>query len=181
MQILENQIIKLRPLEPEDIETLYRWENDPSIWRLSNTITPFSKDILSKFIKSAHLDIYQNKQFRFMIESIKEPGKVVGTIDLFEFDPHHSRIGVGILIKEEKDRQKGYAKNAIQVLLKYCFEILMVHQVFCNISAANEVSLNLFKNLGFEVSGNKKEWIKTPAGYLDEWILQFINPSHSTH
>src|SRR5512145_129569 len=54
--------ILLRAVEPYDIDVLYRWENDTEIWRVSNTITPFSKFILEKYIESAHLDIYQAKQ-----------------------------------------------------------------------------------------------------------------------
>lgn len=35
--------IRLRALEPEDLELLYSWENNLSYWVISNTITPFSK------------------------------------------------------------------------------------------------------------------------------------------
>jgi len=39
--------ITLRPLEPEDIELLYAWENDMELWEMSNTKTPFSRYILA--------------------------------------------------------------------------------------------------------------------------------------
>ena len=102
MEILENDIIKIRPLEPSDVDLLYKWENDPEIWKISHTITPFSKHIIKKFIENSQFDIYETKQYRFMID-LKNDNKVItiGTIDLFDFDPYHSRVGVGILIKEE--------------------------------------------------------------------------------
>ena len=41
MQILENNTIRLRALEPTDLQLLYKWENDSSIWEVSHTIKPF--------------------------------------------------------------------------------------------------------------------------------------------
>ncbi len=60
--------IVLRAPEPGDLNLLYKWENDPGIWQVSNTITPFSKYILEKYIETAHMDIYQVKQLRLMID-----------------------------------------------------------------------------------------------------------------
>ena len=171
--------ISLRAPEPADVELLYRWENDPEIWHVSNTITPFSKFILEKYIENAHLDIYQVKQLRLMID-VKGRGKAkprtVGTIDLFDFDPYHNRAGIGILIGEKTDRKKGYATLALVRFIDYCFNTLQLHQLYCNITKGNSVSLRLFKKTGFTVSGKKIDWIKTPGKYVEEWFLQLINP-----
>ena len=44
--ILETDSVRLRALEPEDIDVLYKWENDTRIWKMSNTVAPFSKYVL---------------------------------------------------------------------------------------------------------------------------------------
>jgi len=176
----EKYKIELRALEPSDIDVLYRWENDAEIWHVSNTYTPYSKYILEKYIENSHLDIYQTRQLRLMIDlRNNESGEVrtLGTIDLFEFDPYHNRAGVGILIGEKAERQKGYAEMALRSFIDYCFNTLQLHQVYCNISTDNLSSLRLFKKCGFSVSGKKMEWIRTPAFYRDEFMLQLINPS----
>jgi diamine N-acetyltransferase len=171
--------IVLRAPEPSDLEVLYRWENDPEIWHVSNTIAPFSKYLLEKYIENAHLDIYQVKQLRLMID-VKGDGnkksRPVGTIDLFDFDPYHNRAGVGILIGDKSDRQKGYATLALKKFIDYCFNTLQLHQLYCNITQGNTESLKLFKKCGFTVAGRKVDWIKTPGKYLEEFFLQFINP-----
>jgi diamine N-acetyltransferase len=171
--------IVLRAPEPSDIDVLYRWENDTEIWHISNTYTPFSKYILEKYIETAHLDIYQVKQLRLMID-IRENGTqqlhTVGAIDLFDFDPYHNRAGVGILIGEKSDRKKGYATAALEKFISYSFNTLHLHQLYCNITLGNEESLRLFKKFGFKVSGKKADWIKQPGGYIEEYMLQLINP-----
>jgi diamine N-acetyltransferase len=172
--------IVLRAPEPVDVDVLYRWENDPEIWHVSNTLTPFSKYILEKYIENAHLDIYQVKQLRLMIDVLDKGTRLsrpIGTIDLFDFDPYHNRAGVGILIGEKSDRKKGYATQALEKFISYCFQTLQLHQLYCNISQGNTESLKLFRKSGFLISGRKTDWIKTPGRYIDELMLQLINPA----
>jgi diamine N-acetyltransferase len=180
MAKISNTEVTLRALEPGDVELLYLWENDPEIWHVSNTYTPYSKYILEKYIENSHLDIYQVKQLRLMIDigngDIQEH-RPIGTIDLFDFEPYHNRAGVGILIGDKSDRKKGYASQAMLKFLDYSFRTLQLHQLYCNITAGNADSLKLFKKCGFTVTGKKIEWVKTPGKYLDEYLLQMINPN----
>ncbi len=176
MNILTNSSIQLRAPEPSDIDLLYIWENDTDIWQLSNTLTPFSKQTMKDFVESINIDIYQSKQQRFMIDSIDKSGKklTIGTIDLFDFDPFNNRAGIGILI-DKKSRNKGYASNALKILIDYSFNILQLHQLYCNINIDNKTSISLFENHGFLLSGKKKEWGKTLSGWKDELFFQLIN------
>jgi diamine N-acetyltransferase len=165
--------ITLRALEPEDLELLYEWENNDSYWVISNTVTPFSKFTLKRYLKHSHKNIYETGQLRLMIELIEEK-KTIGAIDLFDFDPFHKRAGIGILIADETQRRKGYASMALKCLIQYCFTTLQLHQLYCNILANNTESMDLFEKLGFVRIGMKKEWVQTADGYLDEYMFQLI-------
>ena len=175
MITLENNSIKLRALEPTDIDTLYDWENNQEIWQVSNTIVPFSKYILAKYINNSHLDIYQTKQLRLIIEK-KEDDEfcTVGMIDIFDFDPFHNRAGLGIFINKKFQKQ-GIASSALELIIAYCFNTIGLHQLFCNITTDNTSSLKLFEKNRFEIIGIKKDWIKTSTGWKDEYLLQLIS------
>jgi len=164
--------IKLRPLEPEDLELLYQWENDSRLWPVSNTLAPFSRFILKQYIEESHRDIYETRQLRLVITD--ENDAPVGAIDLFDFDPFHQRAGVGILIYAETDRQKGYAADALGLMCHYARETLGLHQLYANIGANNPGSVRLFEKSGFRPAGTKKDWLKTVDGYLDEYLYQKI-------
>jgi len=166
--------INLRALEPEDLELLYAWENNESYWIISNTVVPFSKYILKRYLEDSHRNIYETGQLRLMIDHIPDK-KTVGTIDLFDFDPFHKRAGVGILIAYEEYRRKGLASMSLKCLTDYCFNTLQLHQLFCNVLANNAESMDLFKKQGFVQSGIKRDWVKTADGYLDEYIFQMVN------
>jgi len=173
---VEKGIISLRAIEPADLEILYLWENDRNVWRVSNTIVPFSRYVLQKYIENSHLDIYQTKQLRMMIDITDKNNEVltIGSIDLFDFDPYHLRAGIGILIGDYENRNRGYAKMALSEIIKYSFNILQLHQLFANITVDNEPSKHLFESQGFMICGIKKDWIKTPEGYIDEATYQLI-------
>jgi diamine N-acetyltransferase len=177
---LAGKKIILRAVEPSDIDLIYTWENDPDNWFVSNTRTPYSREIIKKYIESSGQDIYEQKQLRLMIlardHNKSGQEQPIGTIDLFDFDPFNLRAGVGILIGKKEYRAKGYASDALDVLAGYCFNTLGLHQLYCNIAVNNESSIKLFMKAGFMVSGTKKEWLRSGKQWIDEIILQKIEP-----
>lgn len=178
--MLSGENIFLRAIEPGDIDVLYKWENDSKVWHVSNTITPFSRHLLEQYVNSIQ-DIFSEKQLRLMIDlpinsnNPEEGRRAIGAVDLFDFDPHHQRAGVGILIAEKGDRGKGHASEAIGLLINYAFQILSLHQLYCNIPVNNTVSLKLFQNHNFQVIGKKREWIRNGNNWEDEYLLQLIS------
>lgn len=169
--MLVGENIKLRALEPEDLDIFYQWENDSSIWKLSQTYTPFSKHILSRYLENAHQDIFTAKQLRLMIE---KDGIAIGTIELFDFEPIHMRAGLGIWIVNESDRRQGYAKEALSLIIEYAFFKLQLNQLYCNIASSNQPSINLFSSLDFMLIGVKKKWNKSPNAWEDELMFQLL-------
>jgi len=169
---LSNNKITLRAPELQDIDSLYKWENDESIWYLSNTNLPFSRFDLEQFILNSNHDVFVEKQYRFMIEK-NDSRELIGCVDLFEFDPKNKRVGVGILI-DEKYRNQGFASVALDILIQYVFEQLDVHQIFCNILSSNAESLILFKRKQFSIIGVKRDWVFSVGKYHDEVLLQLI-------
>jgi diamine N-acetyltransferase len=174
---LTGDLIVLRALEPEDLDFLYRLENDSSIWEVSNTNTPYSRYILKQYLENSHRDIYDVKQLRLMICD-KKSNNAIGCIDLYDFDPKHHRVGVGIIIFSKKDRNKGYATQALKLTCSYAFDHLDVHQVFASISEDNEPSLLMFKKEGFERTGIKKDWMFSSGSYKNVYLYQLIRDVH---
>lgn len=168
----------LRAPEPADIDLLYKWENDQRVWHLGNTLSPYSRFEIEQFVLNSSHDIYASKQLRFMIDWHSYSGGTltVGSVDLFDFDPHHRRAGIGILISEGY-RKQGFATEALELLTEYCFTTLSLHQVFCNIESSNQDSIRLFTRLGFKSCGLRKQWLLRDNAWTDELMLQLINPT----
>ena len=174
MITLKGENIYLRALEPEDLEFVYVIENDETIWEVSNTQTPYSKFLIRQYLENAHQDIYEAKQLRLAI-CLNNSDIAVGLIDLFDFDPKNSRVGIGILIQYSENRSKGIGKEALGLLINYAFQQLQMHQLFANIDSDNKQSLQLFSTFGFQEVGLKKQWNRINNVYKDEYMFQLIN------
>jgi diamine N-acetyltransferase len=173
MVTLQGATIFLRALEPEDLEFVYAIENDESMWEVSNTQTPYSRFLIRQYLENAHQDIYEAKQLRLAICK-KESGDAIGLIDLFDFDPKNRRAGVGILIQNEADRNRGIGKQALSLVISYGFEQLQLHQLYANISVENKASIALFTTFDFEKIGVKKDWNFINNSYQDEGLYQLL-------
>lgn len=171
--LLEGKHIKLRALEPEDLAFLFTIENNTDFWEVSHTQAPFSKFLLKQYLENAHLDIYEAKQLRLMIEE-SATRKPVGMIDLFDFNPQHNRAGIGIILSSEFQKL-GYASDAMKTLIDYCFTQLGLHQLYANITPDNKASIALFAKCGFMKSGEKKDWIFANGNYKNELTYQLIH------
>ncbi|WP_243472376.1 GNAT family N-acetyltransferase [Winogradskyella sp. MH6] len=173
MVSLKGKHIYLRALEPEDLDFVYEIENDTSLWALSDTQTPYSRFLIKQYLENAQQDIFEAKQLRLAICTLE--GVAVGLIDVFDFDIKNKRAGIGILIKDEVNRYKGFGKEALDLLVTYCFKTLHLHQVYANISETNSASLNLFENNGFKKIGLKRDWSFDGQQFSNEYMLQRIN------
>ena len=162
--------LKLRALEPNDLEMVYDIENDKSLWVYSNTTSPFSRHTLKKFIENSHLDIIEHKQLRLVITDDEQS---YGFIDLYDYDFINRRVGVGIIIFK-KYRSRGIGLSSLQLTENYLLEHVPIHQVYANISSKNKESISLFEKSGFVNIGLKKDWIFYNNKFNDELLFQKI-------
>ncbi|HLV92700.1 MAG TPA: GNAT family N-acetyltransferase [Aequorivita sp.] len=173
MITLKGETILLRALEPTDLDYIFEVENEESLWEVGSTITPFSRFILKEYIDNSYRDIYDVKQLRLVI--CKNDNHLpVGLIDLYDFDQRNLKVGVGIVIFPDKEKQKGYAFEALNLVTKYAFERLNVHQVFAGITEDNVGSIRLFEKAGFVRNGIKKDWTFSRGVFKDEYFYQLI-------
>ena len=174
--LLENETILLRAVEPEDLEKLYRWENNPELWDVGNTRNPYSKFALKQYILQCSVDIYESKQLRLMMVS-KASGAVVGTVDLFDFELHHSRIALGLYV-DPTFQGKGFAKSALRLIEEYVFSYLKINQLYMHISVNNIASMRMFEQEQYEKNGILKQWIKSRDGFEDIALFQRFSDSY---
>ncbi|WP_461532016.1 GNAT family N-acetyltransferase [Sinomicrobium sp.] len=172
MVTLSGEKIFLRALEPEDLDFLYRLENDEAIWEVSETQTPYSRYLLKQYLENSHKDIHEIKQLRLAISDYSL--HLLGFIDLFDFSPKNRRAGVGIVVLEKERRNKGIGAEALRLLSEYAFTHLGVHQLYANITADNTASIKLFSRQGFERVGVKKDWIFSEGKFKDEILYQKV-------
>jgi len=166
---LHSSNIKLRALEPSDLDLLFDWENREDIAKASNLRTPYSRDSLKRYLDHSTEDVWKVGQLRFMIQDEIGP---IGTVELFDLEAVHSKAGIGIMIVDNDKRRNGFATEALSLFCDYCFDTLGIHQLYCNILASNLASHKLFEKAGFHRTGVHKDWIRSERDFEDSWFYQ---------
>ena len=167
----QNPEVRLRAMEPEDLDLLYRIENDVKLWHVSTTNVPYSRFTLHEYIANSTGDIYVDRQVRLMIEN--ESKEVVGIIDIVNFDAANRKAELGLII-EEPFRQSGYAMSALRKISVYAVNILHLRQLYATIDVDNEPCVSLFRRLGCVESARLKDWLFDGVNYHDAIMMQLL-------
>ena len=171
-QLMKNDTIELRPLEPTDLDTLYNWENDSALWVVSDTVAPYSRAALWQYLENYTGDIFAQRQLRLMI-TLASDGTPVGTIDFLNFDPLNNRAELGLFIAAEH-RGQGLGRQALELLTAYAREHLGLRQLYVFIAIDNTVCLKMFEDYGYRRVGVIQSWVKRGSTYRDVALLQMV-------
>ena len=167
--LLRGKTVYLRAIEPEDLDLFYEVENDTTLWECSATNIPYSRFALKNFIASATNDIYTDKQMRLVVcrNSDDIP---VAIADLMNFDPHHLRAEVGIMVLAPY-RNCGIATETLSMLDIYARHTLLIHTLYAIAAEGNVASQKLFEKAGYTCVATLPDWLATERGYLNAMLF----------
>lgn len=172
MNYWEGQLIRLRGIEPEDYEFFYNWNLDTNTQKnLAWIWFPQSKQAVMEWAKQECLKKGVNDEYFFVIETLdQQPVGSINTNQVNKIDGTF-RYGIGII---PAARKKGYAQEAIQLLLNYYFNELRYHKVNAGVYAFNESSIALHHKLGFALEGKLREHVFTKGQYWDMLLFGML-------
>ena len=143
---IEGEKIILRSVDSSDIDTILLWENSSAEPLYGVYEEQFSREDVEQFIENQQrYSLAENEQLRLMICS--HEGERLGCVDLSEYDGKNAFVS--ILIYDLDNRCKGFAENALQLMIDYAASLGM-QALYANIFPENLPSISLFKKVGFE-------------------------------
>lgn len=166
-----NPIVHLRAIEPEDLDLLYRIENDKKLWNVGTSNVPYSRYTLHDYVANASDDIYVDRQVRMMVEN--KTGQIVGIVDVVDFDPGNRRAEVGLIVMEQY-RHQGYASSILCQIADYALKVLHLHQLYAFVDVKNKASLCLFRKMGYQESALIRDWLYDGTEYDDARLMQLV-------
>ncbi len=156
--LLESERLTYKPLSLQHLSSEYvNWLNDPETNKFIINARDYTIDKLKVFL----LDV-EAREMLFWGIHLKSNGKHIGNIKIDPVSQKHGLCEYGIFIGDKNEWSKGYAKEASQRVIKYCFE-----------------ELNLRKmTLGFEIEGVYKKHELHEGRYLDTLRMALFNSNH---
>lgn len=125
--LFSSEQVRLRALEPEDLDFLYLWENDAELRESGNTLVPIGRNRLKEYIEKSSEGLMELGMMRLVI-CLSDDDKPIGAIDLYEYDAFHRRVAVGLFVIPEY-RRLGIAVESLRKISHYVLDYLRLHQI----------------------------------------------------
>jgi RimJ/RimL family protein N-acetyltransferase len=165
MNFWQGEKIRLRAIEPSDVEHFIRWNLDSERARhLDFVWPPQSKASVQAWAEEQSRRKLEGDMFHWIIENSDDVP--VGSISTHDCSPRYGTFSYGIDIAPGHQR-KGYARAAIHLILKYYFEELRYQKVTVPVHSDNEPSVRLHKALGFQHEGTQRRMMYTHGRFVD--------------
>ncbi|TCZ78417.1 N-acetyltransferase [Paenibacillus albiflavus] len=160
--------VRLRAILPTDWDKFHNNDYDSDSARLCDVIHfPRSEDGTKAWAEHQASKGPNGDENMLAIETLD--GVLVGSISTSKCDTRNGTFTYGVAIFREYWR-KGYASEAIMILLRYYFEELRYQKVTAHVYAFNDNSLALHERLGFVQEGRLRNMIFTRGQYFDEYL-----------
>lgn len=159
MKFLENDILKLRAVEPDDATAMWEIESDSTQWLDNGMSAPYSRHNLREYSETYDADPIRAGQLRLIVELKGENNPIIGIADLYDISPIGRTAFVGIYIKEEY-RCKGYGRTSLLLLEQYSSRLLNLRILGAKVSDNNKSSLQMFESICYQKCGILKDWLQ---------------------
>ena len=162
--------IRLRPMRSDDWELRHQESTDSEGFRLMNyTIElPKSPEMDQEWVERGIDFKEEDARLMFAIESLS--GQLVGGINLGGKDQKNGTFGFGLRVYRPY-RRKGYAEDAVRIILRYAFHELRFQKCNSSCVETNKASIALHQKLGFKEEGIRRRTIYTNGKYYDQILF----------
>ena len=175
-KFLEGKNIYLSPLSKEDdVGDYTQWLNDQetTFWMYCGKF-PSSAQALRKYID----DYNKCKDGILLGIFARKTAAHIGNITLHKIDSKNRCAEIGILIGDKKSRGKGYATQALKLVVEHAFYKLNLRRLFANIVENNKASIKIFEKTGFKKEGTLREHFYNGDKYYDCYFYGLLKDEY---
>jgi len=170
LNIWEGEKVRLRAIVPDDWMKFHNNDQDSEGARSSDAIYFPRSEAGTKLWAEQQASKGANGD-HIMLETFD--GELVGSINSHSCDARNGTFKYGVAVFREYWR-KGYASDAVNILLRYYFNELRYVKVTAHVYAFNESSIRLQESLGFKQEGKIRNMIFTNGQHHDEYIYGLL-------
>lgn len=144
--------IRFRAPERKDIPTFTSWFNDPEVRHGLTVYLPMSLASEEKWFENM-LSRPQEEQPLVIETKNGDEWVTIGNLGLASIDKIARATEFGIVIGNKEYWNQGYGTEALQLLLKHCFETLNLNRVMLRVYQDNPRAIRVYEKVGFKHEG----------------------------
>ncbi|RLT27997.1 MAG: N-acetyltransferase [Chloroflexi bacterium] len=150
--MLQGDRVRLRALEPTDVEAIWSWHQDHELHVLDGWLYPASRGQIAEWLHGVGEPGFRDASFG--IET--EQGTLIGYVRLKRGSAEHRSADFGIAIAREHWDQ-GYGTDATRTMVRFGFEEMGLHRIELDVSVENPRAQHVYEQCGFRVEGVARE------------------------
>ncbi len=174
---LEGEMVFFTPLQLSNIYQHFEWNNDPELNRLDSAL-PIKRESLGEFKKRIEYLIYHPSAHSQDFELHAIDGGLIGVAEITEISEFNHHCSVNVSICDRNYWGTGHGRDAMAVLLKYCFEELGMHRVDASAFAYNDAWKRLVEGMGFNLEGIERDFVFRDNRYWDKAIYSLLETEY---
>lgn len=164
--------VRLRALEPTDLDRCLRWMNDPEVTEFLPMREPVSSMSYAKELDEAS----RGEDFRSRSYAIEVDGTGhVGNISLKQIYWYDRTAELTIIIGEKQRWDCGYGTEAVRTLLRHAFEELNLHRIWLTVAVDNRRAIRCYEKCGFIREGTLRDAVYRQARYQDRYLMSVLS------
>lgn len=148
-------MMKLRPYETSDAETIISWVGDEVSFRKWCADRYDRYPITADDLNSNYAESMEAGRF-YPLTAIDENG-IVGHLILRYTDDLKTVIRFGFIIVDNNKRGMGYGKQMLQEAIRYAFVKLNAQKITLGVFDNNDAAFQCYRSVGFREAEDKKE------------------------
>ncbi len=163
MPELQTERLLLRRMRLGDAEDMYEYARQTEVTRYllwsPHPDISHTRDYL-RYIASR----YATGSFYDWAMVLKSNGKMIGTCGFTSFDAPHDSAEIGYVLNPAW-RGMGLAPEAVQAVLAFGFERLLLHRIEARFMEGNAASLRVMEKVGMRFEGYQRESMLVKGSY----------------
>lgn len=161
--ILEDEIVRLSPLQLTDFEHLKQYPiNEPDTWRFS-LVSVIGEQGLKDYIQTAVNERIAGSSFPFIVFD-KKANTYAGSTRFYDIQWSNKTLQLGYTWYGKAFRGTGLNKHCKFLLLQYAFENLGMERVEFRVDAGNQRSIAAMQSIGCTIEGILRSHTPIQAG-----------------
>ena len=174
---LESERLNYRQVTSADVEDIFKIYSDPEVAKYDWYKPIATKDDALSIINRYGKEFQNKEELTWGVER-KYDNKIIGYCCLGSFndDSRRSEIGYGF---NRDEWNKGYATEAIKVLVKFGFDIMNFNRIEATVTLGNDASVKALKKANFLQEGIVRERSIMKGKFEDDVILAIIRKDYS--
>lgn len=176
-QTLQGKRVRFTPLQLDNIYTHFAWNNDPELNHLDSEL-PYAKESFGEFKRRFERLLYHPPFNSQDFEIYAEDGTLIGVAFIADISEHNRHCTISITIGDRDYWGKGYGRDALKVVLDYCFGELGMHRVDSQTFEYNMAWKRLVEWAGFNREGVQRDYLFRDGRYWDKEVYSLLLPEY---